>query len=107
VQGGVLTRDELLAGIVADWPEPGELVYIERRGETYDWRRNGVGSVMAGPDADAPLPDAWIYYAGWQGHDRNDPGAFFEDLLAEMEGAATGGQDRCRWSLDDPWPHSH
>jgi len=91
---------------VADWPEPGELVYIERRGERYAWRRNGVGTVVAGPDAAAPLPDAWIYYAGWQSHDRGDPDAFFEDLLAEMEGSA-GGQDRCRWSVDDPWPHAH
>lgn len=91
---------------MADWPEPGELVYIERRGESYTWQRNGVGDVVARPDADTPLPDAWIYYAGWQLHDRDAPTAFFTDLLAEME-AAAGGFDRCRWSPDDPWPHSH
>lgn len=91
---------------MANWPEPDELVYVERRGESYAWQRNGIGVVIAGPDADAPLPDAWIYYAGWQRHDPQDPVAFFDDLLAEME-AAAGGQDRCRWSVDDPWPHSH
>jgi hypothetical protein len=91
---------------VADWPEPGELVYIERRGDRYSWRRAGVDGAFAGPEAGAPLPDAWIYYAGWQEHHRNDVSAFFEDLLAEMD-AAAGGHDRCRWSVDDPWPHSH
>lgn len=105
-KGGTLTREELFAEIVADWPEPGELVYIERRGETFRLARLSMGEIVAAPEADAPLPDAWVYYAGWQERQQKDPEAFFEDLLAEME-AAAGGYDRCRWSVDDPWPHSH
>lgn len=89
---------------MADWPETGELVYIERRGDCYVLQRSGVDGAFAGPEPDAALPDAWIYYAGWQEHHRNDISAFFDDLLAEME-AAAGGHDRCRWSVDDPWPH--
>ena len=105
-QGGPLTKEELLTRLGADWPEPGELVYIERRGSHYTVGRTGAGEVVAGPEPDAPLPDAWIYYAGWQARHKDDLAAFFDDLLAEME-AAAGGNDRCRWSMDDPWPHSH
>jgi hypothetical protein len=76
----------LITEIMADWPESGELVYIERRGDSYTLRRVGAG--------------------GWQAQHRNDASAFFEDLFAEME-AAAGGPDRCRWSADDPWPHAH
>jgi hypothetical protein len=32
--------------------------------------------------------------------------AFFDDLLAELESMADH-VDRCRWPLNDPWPHSH
>ena len=103
-KGGTLTQAELLAEIVADWPEPGELVYIERCGESYRLVRIGMGDIVSGPEADAPLPDAWIYYSGWQERHQQNISAFFEDLLAEME-AAAGGNDRCRWSVDDPWPH--
>ncbi|MGH3909979.1 MAG: hypothetical protein ACRDRM_04020 [Pseudonocardiaceae bacterium] len=102
----LLTQDELLAEIEADWPEPGEFVYIERRGDSYMLSRASFDVVVAGPEPDAPLPDAWIYYSGWQEHHRHNLSAFFDDLLAEME-AAAGGHDRCRWSVDDPWPHSH
>ncbi len=90
--------------ILADWPEPGELVYIERRGDSYTLSRTDFGGVVTRPQPDAPLPDAWIYYAGWQERHKADPSAFFDDLFAEME-AAAGGHDRCRWSVDDPWPH--
>lgn len=91
---------------MGNWPEHGELVYIERRGESYTVSRTGAGGTFAGPQPDAPLPDAWIYYTGWQEHQKADPAAFFDDLFAEME-AAAGGHDRCRWSVDDPWPHKH
>jgi hypothetical protein len=95
----------LIIEITADWPEAGELVYIERRGDSYTLCRTGAGGVVAGPEPDAPLPDAWIYYAGWQTQrSDHDISAFFDDLFAEME-AAAGGHDRCRWSVDDPWPH--
>lgn len=101
-----LTQEELFAEIRADWPQHGELVYIERRGESYSLQRIGASGGFAGPEPGAALPDAWIYYSGWQEHQKNDPTAFFDDLIAEME-AAAGGYDRCRWSPDDPWPHSH
>ena len=96
----------MLAQLEAEWPEPGELIYIERRGDCYTLSRTGFGVTVAGPEPDAPLPDAWIYYTGWQEHHRSNLSAFFDDLLAEME-AAAGGHDRCRWSVDDPWPHKH
>jgi hypothetical protein len=31
---------------------------------------------------------------------------FFDDLLAELESMAAGA-DRCRWPVDEPWPHFH
>jgi hypothetical protein len=96
----------LIAELVADWPESGELVYIERRGDSYTLRRIGADGAVPVPAPGESLPDAWIYYGGWQAQHRDDVSAFFEDLFAEME-AAAGGHDRCRWSADDPWPHAH
>jgi hypothetical protein len=96
----------LITELVADWPEPGELVYLERRGDSYRIRRIGADGVLPLPRPDEALPDAWLYYGGWPPRDQYDESAFFDDLLAEME-AAAGGNDRCRWSADDPWPHAH
>jgi hypothetical protein len=106
VKGGSLNRSELITTIVADWPEPGEIVYIERRGDSYGLRRLGADGVFPVPAPGESLPDAWIYYGGWQAQHRTDVSAFFDDLFAEMD-AAAGGHDRCRWSADDPWPHAH
>ena len=105
VGGGSLNRNELITGLEAHWPEPGEVVYIERRGDDYALRRVGADGHLPVPSPDDTLPDSWIYYGGWQEHHRHNP-AFFEDLFAEMD-AAAGGHDRCRWSPDDPWPHTH
>ena len=33
-----MTRDELFASIVAAGPGRDDLVYLERRGDSYDWR---------------------------------------------------------------------
>jgi hypothetical protein len=53
------------------------------------------------------LPEAWIFYAGaWPVDDPARWSAFFNDLLAEMD-SMVRGPDRCRWPLDDPWPHHH
>jgi len=99
-------RGELLGNIAAARPEPGELIYIERRGDDYRWARTGPGEAVATPDAGG-FPDAWMYYSGrWPFDDPDKLPAFFEDLMAELE-SMTGGADRCRWSPDDPWPHSH
>ena len=87
-------------------PQPGELIYIERRGDDYRWTRTDPGEPVALPDSDS-FPDAWMYYSGHWPLDAPDRlPAFFEDLLAELE-SMTGGADRCRWSPDDPWPHTH
>jgi hypothetical protein len=32
--------------------------------------------------------------------------SFLDDLLAELESMAAGA-DRCRWPVDEPWPHFH
>jgi hypothetical protein len=96
----------LITTLVANWPEPGEIVYIERRGDSYAVRRLGTDGAFPLPASDESLPDSWIYYSGWQAHHQNDLPAFFDDLFAEMD-AAAGGHDRCRWSPDDPWPHGH
>jgi hypothetical protein len=96
----------LITALVAEWPEPGEVVYFERRGDSYAVRRTGADGAFPGPAPGEEFPDAWIYYSGWQAHHLSDTSAFFDDLFAEME-AAAGGHDRCRWSADDPWPHGH
>lgn len=102
----IVKRTELLDDIVAMRPEPGELIYIERRGEDYQWSRTNEGEVVATP-GDEGFPDAWMYCSGRWPFDQPDKlPAFFVDLLAELE-SMTGGADRCRWSPDDPWPHTH
>lgn len=83
-------------------PEEGDLVYVARTGEDYRCSAPGV-------DASTPVgdpADTWIYYTGrWPpAADPFEP--FFDELLAEMESMA-GGADRCRWPLDEPWPHGH
>ncbi len=99
-----MNRDELVAELMADLPEAGELVYIERRGDDYMWHHTDADTIVSGTDGGASLPDAWIYYSGpWPTQDPDRVSAFFDDMFAEL-GA---GEDRCRWSIDDPWPHWH
>ncbi|MGH8905325.1 MAG: hypothetical protein ACRD0K_02110 [Egibacteraceae bacterium] len=95
-----MTPERLSAELRAAAPEAGELVYVERRGDEYGWAR---GQMFA----TAQLPDAWMYYTGqWPVDDDDRWPAFFADFLAELDSMATRtGPDRCRWSLDDPWPH--
>lgn len=100
-----MNRAELEEAIVAARPEAGELIYIERRGDDYRWTRTTPGEAVDAPDGG--FPDAWMYYSGrWPLDQPDEIPAFFDDLLAELE-SMTGGSDRCRWSPDDPWPHSH
>lgn len=94
------------AGLLTDLADariaPGEVVYLERRGDDYGWRRLPDGADLGPPPGDS-LPDAWMFYTGsWLA----DVPGFFDDLLAEMESMA-GGSDRCRWPLDEPYPHAH
>jgi len=97
---------EVFAAIRSTRPEPGDVVYIERRGEEYSWRQTAAGADGLALDS-ATLPDSWICYSGeWPLDDAERWQAFCDDLLAEMESMA-GGPDRCRWSADDPWPRGH
>ena len=52
-------------------------------------------------------PDVWMSFsAAWPVVDSARMRAFFDDLLAELESMADSS-DRCRWPLDEPWPHVH
>jgi hypothetical protein len=53
-----MTRDELFASIVAAGPGRDDLVYLERRGDSYDWRLLTV--VETRPGAGAPQVWMWM-----------------------------------------------
>ena len=99
-----MTPDELFASIVAARPGRDDLVYLERRGDSYNWRMVTAAEV---PSADA-APDVWMSIsAAWPLDEPSRLRAFFDDLLAELESMADTA-DRCSWPLDDPWPdHAH
>ncbi|MBS4727034.1 hypothetical protein MSM1_01160 [Mycobacterium sp. SM1] len=100
-----MTRDELLASIVAAHPDRDAVLYIERRGDTYDWRLVQTGE--SGSVAVSTAPDVWMSFsAAWPFDEPDRLPAFFDDLLAELESMADTA-DRCRWPLDEPWPHHH
>lgn len=99
-----MRREELLDAISADPPVEGEMLYLARRGATYDVQRISQGSAIGAWADDA---DVWIYYGGgWPAGDDERAAATLDDLLAELESMA-GGVDRCRWPLDQHWPHGH
>ncbi|MEU7140259.1 hypothetical protein ABZ942_12480 [Nocardia sp. NPDC046473] len=93
-------REQLLDAILTADPQPGDLVYVERRGHSYGW--HGGGECPPG------AADTWIYYC-WQHTvgDRETAREMLDDLLAEMESMIGSGADRCRWPLDEPWPRTH
>jgi len=97
-------REQLVSTILTADPAPGDLVYVERREDSYAWHRPGDGDLPPSQDQ----PDAWIYYS-WQQPlgDTEAARAMVEDLLAEMESMTGHGDDRCRWPLDQPWPLTH
>ena len=102
-----MNRAELLEAIVAAVPQDGQLIYIERRGDDYQWARSGAGEVVDTPQA-GTFPDAWMYYSGtWPLDNPDKLPAFFDDLLSELETMTGGGPDRCRWDPGDPYPHLH
>ena len=53
-----------------------------------------------------PEPDAWMTFSAPWPWDPQRLRAFFDDLLAELE-SMVARADRCRWPLDEPWPHMH
>jgi hypothetical protein len=109
--------DELYASIEANRPGRDDVVYLERRGDEYDWHivptkpTKGVTDASIHPTrTDKPEPDAWMSFTwlfpeAWP-LDPERLRAFFDDLLAELESMAAGA-DRCRWPVDEPWPHFH
>ena len=107
-----MDRAQLLAEITEAGPGPDEVVFVERRGDDYRWSRLEPGAAAGfGPGDPAGQagsgPEAWLYYSGPWPFDRPaDLPRFLEDLLAEME-SMCGGADRCRWPLDQPYPHGH
>lgn len=105
-----MTREELISNIEAARPSGDDVVYVERRGEEYAWKRTPLGAAASADGLGGEArPDVWIYYTGqWPSGDGDSRQwrLFLDDLLDEMESMA-GGFDRCRWPLDEPWPHGH
>jgi len=101
-----MDREQLFASIVAARPDRDDLVYLERHGDQYHWRVVPAGDAVA--DLPAPDgPDVWMSFsAAWPVGDPAQMRAFFDDLLAELESMASTA-DRCRWPIDEPWPHFH
>jgi hypothetical protein len=99
-----MTQDEVFASIVAAGPGRDDVVYLERCGDSYNWRM--VTDAETPPVAAAP--DVWMSIsAAWPLDEPAQLRAFFDDLLAELESMADTA-DRCRWPVDDPWPdHAH
>jgi hypothetical protein len=101
-----MDREQLFASIVAACPDRDDIVYLERRGEKYSWRLVENGDLIAVVPATGG-PDVWMSFsATWPVDDSARMRAFFDDLLAELESMADH-TDRCRWPLDEPWPHVH
>ena len=98
--------DELFASIEANRPGRDDVVYLERRGDEYDWRIVPLGGAIS-PLAEAgPEPDAWMTFSASWPSDPQRLRTFFDDLLGELE-SMVARADRCRWPVDEPWPHSH
>jgi hypothetical protein len=103
-----MDRTRLMAELASAEIGAEEIVYIDRSGEDYRWRSLEPGAVSV-PSArpDGTEPDAWIFYSGrWPSRGPGERDAFLDDLLAEMD-SMTGGADRCRWPLDQPYQHWH
>jgi hypothetical protein len=99
-----MNREELFASIVAARPDREDTVYLERRGDSYSWRIVALDAVVTETPSDSP--DVWMCFSATWPQDPARLCAFFDDLMAELESMADH-VDRCRWPLDDPWPHRH
>jgi hypothetical protein len=103
--------DELYASfealIEANRPGRDDVVYLERRGNEYEWWIVRAGeAITESQKPDKPEPDAWMSFSADWPVDPKRLRAFFGDLLAELESMATRA-DRCRWPIGEPWPHVH
>jgi len=102
-----MDRTRLLTEILHLYPSPGETIYLERVDDDYHWHIVDPGAALPGPGSANQAPDAWIFYSGtWPSHDTERMAAHLDDLLAEME-SMSGGAERCRWPLDQPYPLDH
>jgi hypothetical protein len=99
-----MNRQQLFASIAAACPDREDTVYLERRGDSYSWRVVPLDAVVTETPSDSP--DVWMCFSASWPRDPMRLRAFFDDLLAELESMADH-VDRCRWPLNDPWPHSH
>ncbi len=99
-----MNRQQLFASIVAARLDREDTVYLERRGDTYSWRIVPFDAIVTETPSDDP--DVWMCFSATWPADPARVQAFFDDLLAELESMASRA-DRCRWPLDEPWPHSH
>lgn len=97
-----MTRDEFLDELGRLEVAEDDVVYLERRGDAYRWGFEGPRNHRD----DDVVPDAWIYYTGRWPTSGLARGPFLDDLLSEMD-SMVSSDDRCRWPLDDPWPHAH
>jgi hypothetical protein len=107
-----MDRAELFASLAEAAPSLDDILYVERRGTEYSWHQvtHHVTRQIT-PGAESPPsnagPDVWMYFSGaWPQDDPIRLQPFCEDMLAEMESMA-GGDDRCRWPADQPWPTTH
>jgi len=103
-----MNQEELFTSIVAARPGRDDVVYLERRGDQYNWRMVPVDDAVADatPSGDDG-PDVWMSFsARWPLDDPERLRAFFGDMIAELESMADK-TDRCRWPIGDPWPHAH
>jgi hypothetical protein len=101
-----MDREQLFASIVAACPGRDDLVYLKRHGDQYEWRVVSPGNAIVDVAASGE-PDVWMSFsAAWPVGDPARMRAFFNDLLAELESMADTA-DRCRWPIDEPWPHFH
>jgi hypothetical protein len=98
--------DELFASIEAHRPGRDDVVYLERRGAEYNWRIVPLERALTPVTEAGREPDAWMSFSASWPSDPQRLRAFFDDLLAELEWMVAR-VDRCRWPLDQPWPHSH
>jgi hypothetical protein len=103
--------DELYASFEAlteaDRPSRDDVVYLQRRGNEYDWWIVRAGEpITESQKPDKPEPDSWMSFSAHWPLDPNRLRAFFGDLLAELESMANRA-DRCRWPIGEPWPHVH
>jgi hypothetical protein len=103
-----MNREELFASIVAARPDRDNTVYLERRGDVYGWHIVPVGeAVIDSSPTTIAGPDVWMSLsADWPIDEPARMRAFFDDLLAELESMADKA-DRCRWPINEPWPHVH